>query len=373
MRIAHVSDTHLGYKQYNLDIREQDFYDAFHQVIDKCLEERVDVIIHAGDLFDNYHPPIKALLSLKEGIDKLNGKIKFLTVLGEHDIPKRKAKIPHELFNIQILGKSFTLESIKIEDVLFAGISNLRTMNKEHLKKELKIFDKIAENSKNSVLILHQAIKKYLPFKGVYQLTLDDLPKKANYYALGHIHATNVLKFGEGYLVYSGATEIKKQDEVTTWQKKGKGFYIVDIEDGNVEYEFIPLDIRPQLRLELEASEVKDLPKYLEKENKPVVNLKIYGKDLDRALIQQNVEKLLKNKVIYHKIRFSEKKSKEIKISKDNYDLQAIFVEHFEDEKMGQFAKGLYDDLSKGNKDSAINLANKYLKEEFIEDDIEKN
>ncbi|MFX1257013.1 MAG: metallophosphoesterase [Promethearchaeota archaeon] len=373
MRIAHVADTHLGYKQYNLDIREKDFYDAFHQVIDICLEERVDVIVHAGDLFDNYHPPIQALLNFKEGIDKLDGKIKFLTVLGEHDIPKRKAKIPHELFKILILGKNFTLESIKIENALFAGISNLRTTNKEYLKKELKKFDKLAENSENSVLILHQAIKKYLPFKGAYQLTLDDLPKKANYYALGHIHATNVLKFGEGYLIYSGATEIKKQDEVRTWQEKGKGFYIVDIENGNVEYEFIPLDIRPQLRLELEASEVKDLQKYLEKDIKPLVNLKIFGENLDRTLIQKKLEKLMKDKVIYHKIRFSEKKTKELKISKDNYNLQAIFVEHFKNEKKGQFAKDLYDELSKGNKDSAIKLANKYFKEEFIKDDIEKN
>lgn len=373
MRIAHVADTHLGFKQYNLDIREQDFYDAFHQFIEICLKERVDVIVHAGDLFDNYHPPINALINFKKGIDKLNGKIKFFTVLGEHDLPRRKAKIPHELFNIQLLGKSLTLESKKIGDVLFAGISNVRTMNKEHLKEELKKFDNIAEKSENSVLVLHQAIKKYLPFKGAYQLTLDDLPKKANYYALGHIHATDVLKFGEGYLIYSGATEIKKQDEVPTWQKKGKGFYIVDIEKGNVEYEFIPLDIRPQLRLELETSEIKDLLKYIDKEIKPLVNLTIFGKDLDRALIQQDVEKIIKEKVIHYKIRFSEKKTKEIKMIKDSYDLQVIFVEHFKNENIGLFAKELYDELTKGNKNSAIDLASKYFKEEFIEDDIEKN
>ena len=29
MRVAHMSDTHLGYRQYNLDEREKDFYDVF--------------------------------------------------------------------------------------------------------------------------------------------------------------------------------------------------------------------------------------------------------------------------------------------------------------------------------------------------------
>jgi DNA repair exonuclease len=61
MRIAHISDTHLGHRQYNLDERESDIYEAFEQAVNKAIEERVDVLIHAGDLFDSPNPPIKAL------------------------------------------------------------------------------------------------------------------------------------------------------------------------------------------------------------------------------------------------------------------------------------------------------------------------
>ena len=32
VRIAHFADTHLGYKQYNLDEREKDIYDALDEI-----------------------------------------------------------------------------------------------------------------------------------------------------------------------------------------------------------------------------------------------------------------------------------------------------------------------------------------------------
>ncbi|MEM2850046.1 MAG: metallophosphoesterase, partial [Candidatus Bathyarchaeia archaeon] len=61
LRVAHVSDTHLGRRQYNLDERENDIYDVFNEIVERILEERVDVFIHSGDLFDSPTPPIKAL------------------------------------------------------------------------------------------------------------------------------------------------------------------------------------------------------------------------------------------------------------------------------------------------------------------------
>ena len=38
MRFAHLSDTHLGYRQYGLIDREKDFYDAFERIVDKIIE-----------------------------------------------------------------------------------------------------------------------------------------------------------------------------------------------------------------------------------------------------------------------------------------------------------------------------------------------
>ena len=35
---VHVADLHLGYAQYNLDVRRQDFDNAFKEVVDETLE-----------------------------------------------------------------------------------------------------------------------------------------------------------------------------------------------------------------------------------------------------------------------------------------------------------------------------------------------
>ena len=49
MKFAHLSDTHLGYRQFGLNEREKDFYEVFELIIDKIIEENVDFVIHSGD------------------------------------------------------------------------------------------------------------------------------------------------------------------------------------------------------------------------------------------------------------------------------------------------------------------------------------
>ena len=48
---VHVADLHLGYAQYNLDVRREDFENAFKEVVDKTIELKTDFILIAGDLF----------------------------------------------------------------------------------------------------------------------------------------------------------------------------------------------------------------------------------------------------------------------------------------------------------------------------------
>ncbi len=40
----HLSDTHLGYKEYMMDERENDFYESFNEAIDIGLNEHVDFL-----------------------------------------------------------------------------------------------------------------------------------------------------------------------------------------------------------------------------------------------------------------------------------------------------------------------------------------
>jgi len=361
MRIAHISDTHLGYRQYNLDERENDFYDAFNEAIDKAIEERVDVLLHSGDLFDSSNPPIKALYVFKNALRKLDGKMKVYTVLGDHDTPRRRGMPPHKLFDIRVLGIG-RLEWGEVNEVLIAGISNLRGRGVELLKEELKKFDAIAEKYKKSVLIAHQAVEKYLPFEGAYELKEDDLPRNATYYALGHLHSKLTARFGEGYLAYAGSTEIIRRDEISSWSKRGKGFYVVDLDRDEAEIHEINLDIRPQIEVEVDEEKLEEILNYVNYPKPPIVHVTVRGEGINRQYVIERLSELLEGKVLSCKPSFRDLSQPQLKeLPKGPIDLKSIMHEYLGDEELTKLAIELYELLSEDDISGAIKSAEEFL------------
>ncbi len=360
MRIAHISDTHLGYRQYNLDERENDFYEAFNEAIDKALEERADILIHSGDLFDSPLPPIKALYTLKNVLNRIEGKMKIFTVLGDHDTPKRRGMPPHTLFDIPILGIG-KLEWVEVDGILIAGISNLRLG--DYLKKELSKFDAVAEKYRNSVLIAHQAIEKHLPFEGAYELKEDDLPRRASYYAFGHLHSRILERFGEGWFAYSGSTEIVRKDEISAYRKKGKGFYLVDLDD-ELTVHTIDLDIRPQMEVEVGVEEIENLVEYTNYLKKPIFHITIKGESINRQHVIERIEELLRGNVLSYRCSFREIYGKKVEIPKGPINLKAIFDEYLGDKRLSELALELYELLADGNVSDAIDMAERFMEGE---------
>lgn len=95
MRIVHLADTHLGFRQYRYlndsgrNHREQDVYDAFEQAIDLIIELRPQAVIHAGDLFDSYHPSSAALGVALDGLARLRDEqIPVVIIAGNHSTPR---------------------------------------------------------------------------------------------------------------------------------------------------------------------------------------------------------------------------------------------------------------------------------------------
>jgi len=372
MRIAHISDTHLGYRQYNLYEREDDFYNSLNQAIDKALEERVDVIIHSGDLFNSSTPPIKALLSFKNALNKIEGRIKIFTILGDHDKPKRRAMIPHKIFNIPVLGAAGMLESVEVNGVLIAGISNMKGIYTGKLREEIQRFDTLSKNYKKSVFVAHQGIKNFLPFEGSYELTEDDLPRSADYYALGHIHARSLERFGEGWLAYSGSTEICSTSEINHWRKNGKGMYIVEITDDDTEVYPVNLDIRDQYvidtdeRLEEVKTLLKEIPIFNDGK-KPLFHINIVSNGVEnRKEIEKSLNELLKDKALTHRHGYRQNKGKDKNIEiQRSFNIKKIFDEYFKDEYLSNLAYDLYNDLYADNIDNAKETAYDYLVKKY--------
>jgi len=86
VQLLHTSDTHLGYRQYHLDERRQDFADAFAEVISAAIEEDVDAVVHAGDLFHTSRPGITPLQTVLTELQRLQtADIPFLLIVGNHE------------------------------------------------------------------------------------------------------------------------------------------------------------------------------------------------------------------------------------------------------------------------------------------------
>ena len=84
--LLHTADTHLGYRQYHRPEREADFSAAFAQVIDAAIEQEVDAVVHAGDLFNSSRPGIEVLSGAFSQLQRLrNADIPFLGIVGNHD------------------------------------------------------------------------------------------------------------------------------------------------------------------------------------------------------------------------------------------------------------------------------------------------
>jgi DNA repair exonuclease SbcCD nuclease subunit len=231
MKFAHLADTHLGYRQFGLIERERDFYEVFGKVIDKIIEEKVDFVIHSGDLFETAKPSPMALLEFQKGLLKLKGAgIPMYAIAGNHDSVMRKGAIPP-----QVIFKKMGLKVISPintnymhGDVFIAGLPFYPASQSDVLKSKLVELSKKAADHEKSILVLHQGVDNYFDYQ--YELETGDIPDNFSYYALGHIHKYTVTDFGKGTLVYPGSTEVWKTDELKDYNENGKGFVVVDLD-----------------------------------------------------------------------------------------------------------------------------------------------
>jgi len=374
VRIAHLADTHLGYKQYNLEEREKDIYDVLEEIGEKILEEHADIVIHSGDLFDSPRPTTQAYYALKKLLKRLDGKVKFFAVLGDHDKPKARGMPPHKLFDdqIQTLGVSGTAEHQQVtvdgKKVLVAGISNLSRTYRSVLVDELKKLGKLGIKCDCSVLVLHEAIDKFFPFEEACEIALTELPKNFRYYAMGHLHARIKASYGQGELTYPGSSEIMRSDEIGGWKKLGKGFFIVDINDAEVDVAEVNLErIRPQIDVKLNYAHFKDELEELVKsigdgDKLPVVHVRVEGKDIDRQGVHQALSDALTGKVLtFRQVIVEESEMRLPELKPGSFRFNQVLKDYLKDEKVAQLAVEMLKYLRQGDTDGAKTVADGYF------------
>lgn len=90
MRILHTADWHIGKKLHGYDLLD-DQRAIIDQIIKIALDQQVDAIVVAGDLYDRSVPAVEAVKLLNEKIATINldHKLPLLAISGNHDSPIR--------------------------------------------------------------------------------------------------------------------------------------------------------------------------------------------------------------------------------------------------------------------------------------------
>jgi len=234
---VHVADLHLGYVQYNLDARRQDFDNAFKEVVDKTIELKPDFMLIAGDLF---HQPRPSNVTLETAITSFRRSreagIPVLAVDGGHDSAPNTVTgtILNPLDSAGLLRYLPRHEGAcwHNKGYYVYGVPNFRTRRKTD--EQLPLF--LAQNKPTpdpslfNIFLFHMAID--LPYiEKPYQMEAEGspelIPEGFNYFAGGHVHKPSKTKFKNGLLVYSGCTETVSYDDAQI----EKGFYHVEVNE----------------------------------------------------------------------------------------------------------------------------------------------
>ncbi len=363
MQFVHISDTHLGYRQYGLLERENDFLEVFDQAIDEVVNERPDFVIHSGDLFEYSRPPTKALLTAQKGILRLKEeKIPIYAIAGNHDIVMRKNALPPQIlyrdFGLKLISpkKPFYLKN----DVFIGGAPYASKYNSKHLVERLKSIEKASLEYKKRILVLHQGIDRYIPYE--YELKIGDVPKSFNYCAFGHIHERVVDDFGDGKLAYPGSTEIWRSNELEGYKKNGKGFYLVDIGGEIPEIEKIDLKLpREFIKETIQYHKLKDeisrLSNYIKDlSRKPLLQLTVTGGDLNRSELYEIINSAFSSTCLSVRSNYQPDlladDQKLLDMGKDALDIEnilEIYLKEFNDQKVSELATGLLKEMSEGD------------------------
>ncbi len=260
LRILHLADTHIGAElprrpRLAGPRRGDDFIAALRRVLDTARRENVDLVIHAGDLYDTPKPTSAAVLAAVVPIRELaNDGIPILIVPGNHE----RCLLPESPFlthpNIHIVSEPQTHR--------FTGRGNVRVAVSAFpcIRRGVgEAFDAALEgtgwrsvDADVRILAVHQSFDSAacgpanyrFPKKDPDVVSRDQVPADFDYVAAGHVHRHQKLRPADRLtprIVYAGST-----DRITFAEKdEPKGCVLIEQDADGMAYRFIEHDVRP--------------------------------------------------------------------------------------------------------------------------------
>jgi DNA repair exonuclease SbcCD nuclease subunit len=246
-RFLHMADCHLGYRQYNLRERFNDFGQAFHDVVGTAIAEKVDFVLLAGDLFQKRAIDALTLNHAIVGLERLAAAhIPCIAVEGNHEHayyddyigwmkflavrqllvlldPEFEAGKPQLGAYARRSGSYIDpLPGVRIHGLRYLGASTGRAL--EAYTAALQEVPR--DGVEYAIFLTHAGVEGEMPEQvgGLTMRQLAPLRDYADYVALGHIHKP----FERDAWVYNpGSLETCSTLEAY-WANRG--YYLVDVD-----------------------------------------------------------------------------------------------------------------------------------------------
>ena len=278
MRILHTSDWHLG---KNLEGNSRmDEQQAFLNDFIKIVEiNNIDLIIIAGDVYDNANPPARAERMFYDTLKKLssNGERITLVIAGNHDNPDRLvaagplardhgiimvgtpksvvAEGEYGKHKVNAAGEGFIELEIndekaiiltvpypsekRLNEILYGEMDSDEERLKSYGDKIKTLFDNLNEKYREdtvNIAVSHlfamgsiaSGSERNIELGGSFIIDGSYFPKDAQYIALGHIHKPQVVPGTGKRARYSGSPLHYNKKEIN-FKKK---CFIVDVKAG---------------------------------------------------------------------------------------------------------------------------------------------
>ena len=349
VRFAHVADVHLGgWKQQPL----QDLnFQSFRNLIDICIEKKLDFVLIAGDLFDSAYPPIEILKETFAEFRRLKrAGIPCFIIAGSHDYSVsgktfldvlEKAGFCKNVADFEEIGEKIILNPVVHEGIALYGYPGKKSGLEIKDLRNIKLND---APGMFKIFMLHTTIDKAKGTLPIDAVEIDLLPK-ADYYALGHLH----IDFQYQNFVYPGPVFPNNFQELEDLQHGS--FYIVDTEAEN-SLQKIELKLKEVMPLQIEVKnaltateQIISLLDDLDIEDK-IVLLRIRGelehqKTSDIKFSQ--IEEFAKQKNVYFMLR----NTHDLKTKDDELEIEIMDKENIEEETVKIYSEQNPSDFNK--------------------------
>ena len=269
MKLFHISDLHLGKRVYEFSMLEEQ-KELLQSILNKIEEEKPDVMLITGDVYDKPIPPTDAVKLLDWFLTELSDmNLPVYMIAGNHDSAQR-LEFGKELIGangIHIAGsvsqkiEHFTEKDsygdVQIWMLPFFKPAHINGLLNENFSSYGETMGALIEQSgidfsERNIILVHQFVtwrgnaersdSEMLSLGGVEEIDAG-LLFDFDYAALGHLHSPQ--RMGKDTVRYAGSPMPYSFSEI----RQKKGITVVELkEKGDIGFDFIPLETRRKYR-----------------------------------------------------------------------------------------------------------------------------